>query len=203
MKIKSMFVIIVVEFTIGFDVDRSRDWKMEFRRRWWRSMMMFSKRRPMFRDNREGDFTWKNLDENWDVHGNHLRIRNNIDMYHREKHLPVHVRISYEFWIHWCLRRRNHIDHIDEQVENEVPIVFVLKRKRNSVGKSTHRHHPINDRYRLLRPLDGGVALERRLGVDLVGIDLSDFASQSLKKITHWPIISSFFFLISYLLSFR
>lgn len=61
----------------------------------------------------------------------------------------------------------------------------------------------INDLYRLLRPLLGGVILKGRLGVDLVGIDLSDFASQSLKNQAKDHTLTDHYFFSWYPIFFR
>jgi len=74
------------------------------------------------------------------------------------------------------LTKKNRIDHIDEQVENEAPIVFVCKHEHQQ-----KQRHLTSIIYLLVRP--GFVWI-------LIGIDLS---SQSLEQITHrFDIISLF-----------
>lgn len=61
-------------------------------RRWFLNKQQFE-----FHERDSWLFTWMNLDEYWDENENQFRRENDIDMYHRERHLPVHVRISYDF----------------------------------------------------------------------------------------------------------
>jgi hypothetical protein len=73
--------------------------------------------------------------------------------------------------------KKNHIDHIDEQVENEAPIVFVLKYNKNKRMKFYLKINSLS--HLLLRPV--GFDMRFMALVLLFEIDLSDFASQSLK----------------------